>query len=40
LAFEFVEQHMKVTFVNYMGAFGFVTKLVYAKTVAFAKKTM
>jgi hypothetical protein len=38
LVFEFVGQHIRATFVDQMGAFGFVTRLVFAKNVAFVKR--
>ncbi len=38
LAFEFVGQHIWVTFVNQMEAYGFVTKPIYAKVMAFVKR--
>jgi hypothetical protein len=38
LVFEFVGQHICITFVNQMGAYGFVTKPIYAKVMAFVKR--
>ncbi len=37
MAFEFVGQHIWATFVDQMGTFGFVTRFVFAKIVAFVK---
>jgi hypothetical protein len=37
LAFEFVKQHVWATYVDQIGAYGFVTKHVYEKVVAFVK---
>jgi hypothetical protein len=38
LAFEFVGQHIWATFLDQMGAFGFVTRLIFVEMVAFVKK--
>jgi hypothetical protein len=38
LTFEFVGQHVWATYVNQIGAYGFVTKHVYEKVVAFVKR--
>ncbi len=40
LAFEFVGQHIWATFLDKMGASGFVTKLVFAKKFGVYEKTM
>jgi hypothetical protein len=38
LTFEFVRQHVWATFVDQIGAYGFVTRHVFEKVVAFVKR--
>jgi hypothetical protein len=38
ISFEFANQHIWATFKNQMGAFGFVTRLVFVEMVPYVKR--